>query len=108
MTDLTEKMAEAYWNAYRDGYYAAGGKLDYPLWAGSNDPVRNETYRCMRFAAEVLILGLIEALNDPANTDFGETIKRLLPGEPMSRQDADALMSEANKPLLDVMRDANT
>ena len=54
MTDLVEKMAEAYWNAYRDGYYAAGGKLDYPVWRGSRDPVRNETLRCMRFAAEAL------------------------------------------------------
>lgn len=102
MTDLTEKMAEAYWNAYRDGYYAAGGKLDYPLWVGSNDPVRNETYRCMRFAAEVIIQRIDQS------SEAYRFLREQFPSEPMSRQDADALMSEAHKPLLDIMRDANT
>lgn len=52
---MIEKMAEAYWNAFRDGFITVGGNAkDYPKWAGSSDPIKNETLRCLRHAVEVL------------------------------------------------------
>ncbi len=107
MTDLTDKMAEAYWNAYREGYYASGGKLDYPLWTASTDPVRNETYRCMRYAADVLMNALIATITDPDVDDVSAAINALFPLPPMTRDEAVEFMSANNKQLLDVMRDAN-
>lgn len=106
MTDITDKMATAYWEAYREGYYEAGGKLDYPHWAESNDPVKNETYRCMRFAADVLMTELISILNDPATTNVGEAINGMFPLPPMTRTELNAVMVENNKKMIDVMRDA--
>lgn len=53
MTPL-ERMCEAYWNAFRDGFLRVGGDPKYPTWAQSNDPVKQETMRCMRHAVETL------------------------------------------------------
>ncbi len=54
MTPL-ERLAEAYWNAFRDGYARAGGDIrEYPEWAVSHDPIKSETMRCLRHAVETL------------------------------------------------------
>ncbi len=54
MTPL-ERIAEAYWNAFRDGFVRVGGDpREYPLWSQSNDPVKTETLRCLRHAVETL------------------------------------------------------
>ncbi len=54
MTPL-ERLAETYWNAFRDGYARVGGDpREYPTWAMSNDPVKQETLRCLRHAVETL------------------------------------------------------
>lgn len=54
-----EKAAEAYWNAFRDGFARVGGDpKQYPTWKGGKDPntraVQSETLRCMRHAVEAL------------------------------------------------------
>ena len=48
-----EKLAQGYWDAFREGFMRVGGK-DYPKWRGSRDPIKDETLRCMRHAAESL------------------------------------------------------
>ncbi len=56
MTPL-ESMAQAYWNAFRDGFVRVGGDpREYPLWTQSNDEVKTETLRCLRHAVETLKL----------------------------------------------------
>lgn len=53
--DLIELMCERYWNAFRAGYCAAGGRPEeYPEWKQSTAAVKEETRRCMRHAAEAL------------------------------------------------------
>lgn len=112
--DITEKMAEAYWEAYRAGYYESGGKLDYPHWSASKDPVRNETYRCMRFAAQVLFDALpsqdnIEKLEQgwfDAHDAMKAILADLFPDPPMTREQTVELMAAKNAQLIDVMRDA--
>lgn len=53
--DLVELMCERYWDAFRTGYCAVGGKPeDYPTWKQATDPVKVETRRCMRHAVEPL------------------------------------------------------
>lgn len=53
--DVVELMCERYWNAFREGYCAVGGRPeDYPTWRQATDPVKEETRRCMRHAAEAL------------------------------------------------------
>lgn len=55
MPDLIEAMCERYWDAFRAGYCESGGRPeDYPTWKQSNDPVKEETRRCMRHAVEAL------------------------------------------------------
>jgi len=50
---MIERMAEAYWNAFRDGYIAVGGRPEtYPTWQQSRDPQKDETIRCLRHAVE--------------------------------------------------------
>lgn len=93
--DATEKMAAAYWNAYREGYYAVGGKLDYPYWTSSRDPVRNETYRCMRWAAE--------ALRDV----WGKPFEEVFPDEAMTRIEAQEFVEAAHVPLIQAVHDAH-
>jgi len=56
---MIEEMCERYWNAYREGVLAAAAQsgligTQYPTWAQSRDPVKDETRRCMRHAAEAL------------------------------------------------------
>lgn len=54
MTPL-ERVAEAYWNSFRDGLIAKGiPPKDYPKWGASRDPVKDETLRCLRHAVETL------------------------------------------------------
>lgn len=51
---MIERMAEAYWNAFRDGYIAVGGRPEtYPTWQQSRDPQKDETIRCLRHAVEL-------------------------------------------------------
>jgi hypothetical protein len=53
--DVVELMCERYWNAFRAGYCAVGGRPEeYPTWKKSTDPVKEETRRCMRHAVEAL------------------------------------------------------
>lgn len=53
--DVVELMCERYWDAFRAGYCAVGGRPeDYPTWKKSTDPVKEETRRCMRHAVEAL------------------------------------------------------
>lgn len=54
-----DQAAEAYWNAFRDGYARVGGDpKQYPTWRQGRDPntkaVQSETLRCMRHAVEAL------------------------------------------------------
>lgn len=59
--DVVELMCERYWDAFRTGYCAVGGRPeDYPTWKQSTDPVKEETRRCMRHAVEALIGTVIE------------------------------------------------
>src|SRR5689334_7819098 len=53
--DVVELMCERYWDAFRAGYCAVGGRPeDYPTWKKATDPVKEETRRCMRHAVEAL------------------------------------------------------
>lgn len=53
--DVIELMCERYWDAFRAGYCAVGGRPEeYPTWKKSTDPVKEETRRCMRHAVEAL------------------------------------------------------
>lgn len=54
MTRL-EAMCAAYWNAFREGFFKVGGRPEeYPDWAHAPAAVKEETRRCMRYAAETL------------------------------------------------------
>lgn len=54
MTKLNE-MTARYWNAFRAGYIAVGGKPDdYPEFEAAHDPIIAETTRCLRHAVEEL------------------------------------------------------
>lgn len=93
--DLLEQMCEKYWDAYRDGYHAVGG-LDYPTWAQSRGtPMAQETYRCMRHAAEALKSAL------PIFR-----IEEAFPNPPMSRDEAVNEMKLQHLPLIQIMQDA--
>jgi hypothetical protein len=60
--DVVELMCERYWNAFRTGYCAVGGRPeDYPTWKKATDPVKEETRRCMRHAVEALEGVVIES-----------------------------------------------
>lgn len=69
---MSERMAKAYWNAFRDGLLKVAGMRpqDYPTWDQSTDPVKQETVRCMRHAAEELRVAMI-AEHDCAEEMFG-------------------------------------
>jgi hypothetical protein len=89
VSDMTERMAEKFWNAFRDGYIAAarqsGAKgTDYPTWKQSNDPVKDETRRCMRHAVEEL------------KTLYPNTFATTFPGKPERRK----LKMSANDAML--------
>lgn len=50
-----DKMAEAYWNAFRRGFGKVGGPVnEYPTWKKGPKSVTSETERCMRHAVEIL------------------------------------------------------
>ncbi len=72
-----DDMAEAYWNAFREGFVRVGGDpKQYPTWRqarGINrDAVRNETLRCLRQAVEELRL----ELGDKFDTVFPEPLAK--------------------------------
>ncbi len=74
MTPL-ERMAARYWNAFREGFATAGGNaLDYPTWDKSNDPVKEETLRCMRHAVEEL------------KKEWTKSFDQVFPGKPQRRR----------------------
>ncbi len=87
MTPL-ERLAEAYWNAFRDGYARVGGDpREYPLWSQSHDPIKQETLRCLRYAVETLkehpwadrpVIG-------DTQDDFNDRIDQLFP-EPLTKR----------------------
>jgi len=55
MTTLDD-MCEAYWDAFREGYFKVGGRPeDYPEWKNAPKSIKDETKRCMRFAVQPLI-----------------------------------------------------
>lgn len=55
MTAL-ERMCEAYWEAFRQGYFKVGGRPeDYPTWANAPAAIKEETRRCMRHAAQAVV-----------------------------------------------------
>lgn len=84
MTDLIDKLAERYWNAFRDGFLSVGGDRSYPTWAESNDPVKTETMRCLRQAVELL-------RDDWGNKTFDEAF----PDAPLRRRDIAETATEA-------------
>jgi len=74
--DVVELMCERYWDAFRTGYCAVGGRPeDYPTWKQSTDPVKEETRRCMRHAVEALDGLVIET----------GAMKAFFPSKPTSR-----------------------
>lgn len=82
MTPL-ERMAEKYWNAFRDGYARVGGDArEYPTWAESNDPVKEETMRCLHHA-------IVHIWKEVPSTSDGraciEVLRQLFPGVPKPR-----------------------
>ncbi len=80
---MIERMSEKYWNAFRDGYIAVGGKpQDYPTWQQSTDPVKNETLRCLRHAVEVLFE---EMRTDPYGSGMAQ-MEDLFPDPPQLRK----------------------
>lgn len=72
---MIERMAEAYWNAFRDGFGDIGvDPKEYPEWRVSNDPVKIETVRCLRHAVQLL-----------KNEGF-DRFDELFPEPPLKRQ----------------------
>lgn len=90
MTSL-ERICEAYWNAFRDGFLRVGGK-GYPLWNQGHPEVKAETMRCMRHAMETL-------KGNEIDPDMFDAIFPDLPtkrGQPITPQDE--MMAEKVKP----------
>lgn len=84
-------MAEAYWNAFREGYFRVGGRPeDYPTWAQSTDPVKAETLRCMRHALEPIKQHFTDGLFDDL---FPEGLAKRRRGN-VSQNDADFVKSQ--------------
>ncbi len=84
MSDLIEKLAEKYWNSFRDGFLSVSTERGYPTWAESNDPVKIETKRCLRQAIELLRY-------DWGNISFDEAF----PDAPLRRRDTPETATEA-------------
>lgn len=87
-------MAEAYWNAFRDGFVRVGGDpKQYPTWRQGKDPntraVQSETTRCMRHAVEALR----EAFD--ANKVAGPFFDDLFPDKPVKRSSARTVNDDA-------------
>ena len=72
-----EDMAEAYWNAFRDGFIRVGGTQKYPLWSQSHDPIKEETMRCMLHAVQML---------RPHMEDCPDLFSWIFPWEPEQRR----------------------
>lgn len=50
-----DELTKRYWNTFRQGYIAVGGKPDdYPEFDAAHDPIIAETKRSLRHAAEEL------------------------------------------------------
>lgn len=87
---LLDNMAEAYWNAFREGYFRVGGRPeDYPTWDAATDPVKVETLRCMRHAMEVMRPHFTDGLFDEL---FPEAVVRR--GQPLIPNDEDFVKSQ--------------
>lgn len=106
MTPL-EKFAQSYWDAFRIGFLKVGGSADYPKWTESNDPVKEETMRCMRHAMETLKkLPLSHFVDDDVAEDqqqavakmnrgkFIAVLDRAFPDKPLARQQKHVTASE--------------
>jgi len=105
--DIVEKIAERYWNAFRNGFLSVGGDRSYPLWKESNDPVKIETMRCLRHGLEAL-KGLPDACFvdddiDPAERKtvaamnrgkFEAVLERAFPDKPLRRRDTPETATE--------------
>lgn len=102
-----EKFCAAYWNEFRNGFLKVGGDPSYPLWKESNDPVKEETMRCMRHALETLKkLPLSNFVDDDVAPDqrdsvakmnrgkFIAILERAFPDRPKPRQQKHMLASE--------------
>ncbi len=84
MTDLIEKLASGYWDAFRNGFLSVGGDRNYPTWAESNDPVKVETMRCLRQA--------LEGIRDEWDS---KTFDQAFPDSPLRRRDIPETATEA-------------
>ena len=86
MTPL-ERVCEAYWEAFRDGFLRVGGK-DYPHWSQGHAEVKAETMRCMRHAMEV-IRGDYEDYGRGDGPAWGKIFPEPLAkrGQPLTTQD---------------------
>lgn len=74
--DVVELMCERYWDAFRTGYCAVGGRPeDYPTWKQATDPVKEETRRCMRHAVEALAGTVVQP----------DALTSFFPGKPTTR-----------------------
>lgn len=106
MTPL-EKFAAAYWDAFRNGFLKVGGDASYPMWKESNDPVKEETMRCLRHAMETLKkLPLSHFVDDdiaPEQRDgiakmnrgkFVAVLERAFPDKPIAREQTHVTASE--------------
>lgn len=89
---VAERMARAWWNAYRDGFLAVGGDRSYPTWDEFSEArAKAETVRCMRHAAEVL-------------REFIPDFDTLFDGKPMRRKKAEKLQAELQAEALNMGR----
>lgn len=80
---MIERMAEAYWNAFRDGYIAVGGRPEsYPTWQQSRDPQKDETIRCLRHAVECMKLFPVDL---KAERFWEELFEEMFPEAPTLR-----------------------
>lgn len=86
MTPL-EQAAQAYWNAFRDGFGRVGGDMrQYPTWQQARDDnsvaVRNEALRCMRHAMEAL------------KPFWGQEFSEIFPDKPSKRSAARTIQDD--------------
>lgn len=81
-----ERMAAAYWNAFREGYIAVGGNpASYPTWEQSRDPVKNETLRCMRHAVEEIINSAPLVFDPYGDEVVAHALREMFPEPPQPR-----------------------
>lgn len=92
MSDAASKLAEAYWEAFRQGVIGVSGQADaYPSWKASRDPVKNETVRCLRHAMEKIRHPTAAMLEGQPNKALAKEVwesmfEVLFPGKPEVRR----------------------